>query len=154
MMTGIGPDEIIYWGANTRFRRVNDIWHREVGLGNWARVSEPILGEAVGTIMRRNMVFYGDPTLRMLRWTEYEDVGALSDTFFAVFESVKETNWYEMSNALRVAFEASDDKAAFPNVSSPERSVRYTAFGARDGKHDRSRDNPACVIYVTDSRPS
>lgn len=157
MMNCIGPDEIQYWGRNTRFRRAKGIWHREVGIGQWARVSEPIMGEKVerppytGKTVR---VFYCDPTIRKLRWTEYEDVGNILDTFFAVWADDKETKWYEIPNARRTAFDSAPDKLAWLNTPSDSSSVGYVSGYGMSGPRDRGRDNPACIIYVADSRPA
>ncbi len=139
-----------------RFRRVNGQWHVNIGLGNWARSRKPLTGDKVGSVFdgrSGKMVYYGDPNIYRLTWTEYEEVGNLDDTFFVVFESAKETQWYEMAASWRAAFDSAPDKLAWINVSTPQRSVRYLSGGSHVGAHDRSRDNPACVIYIPDLAP-
>jgi hypothetical protein len=133
-----------------RFRRVDNQYYLEVGLGNWARTSEPIVGKKVGSCMRKGMIFYGDPSIYELTWTEYEEIGALDDTFFVVCDDDKGGHrWHEMPSYLRPAFEASDIKRTFHNLPDQHRSVRYLrGHGSRD-QHDRSRDNPTVVIYLT-----
>ncbi len=138
--------------GNHRFRRVNGQWHVNLGLGNWARSSEPIIGDKVGSVFdgyHGKMVYYGDPNIYRLTWTEYETVGALDDTFFAVFESAKETKWYELAASWRADFDSAPDKLAWINASTPQRSVRYLSGGTQwSSPRPRGRDNPDCVIYL------
>lgn len=148
----IGPDMIRH--GDHQFKRVNGQWHLNVGLGNWVKTSEPVVGEKVGSIFdgrrKGTVVYYGDPNIYRLTWTEYEEVGALDDTFFVVFQRRDKVEWFEMPNALRGEYDAAPSKWSFIHTLQPNRLAAYISAGSTfDGKWDRSRDNPACVIYVT-----
>lgn len=131
-----------HWsGGEHMFRQLDNQWYRKVGLGNWAKTSEPIRGEITHRPDMRRRIFYGDPNTYALTWTEYEEVGALDETFWVVFDGT-EVALYELSSVHRAAFENALDKRAFM------KETRWLYWAERCVPHDRSRDNPQCVIYI------